>query len=393
MKSKPKCHSVVIVGGGPAGCATALSLRTISIALELNLQITLCNAPVNSGPAIGETVPPILSQYLREINVEHVLDERNHLPCPGSISVWQNDVPGYNDFLFTPVGRGFHLNRNTFNQQLLHTCITHGVHVLSNSRVCNMNKERSGYRLLINHEKSLVNMHCDFVVDATGYSRTIVNKLNIAQNTLDKVMSLCAFFALKGAKAKAAHTIVCSAENGWWYGTQLPQNKALISFCTDTQEIKSKQMSSPKNWFKHFRDSEWFHKQCITQFGTEVSLPDNLCIRPCKSDILSNVIGPNWLAVGDAASSYDSISSAGITKSVIHGICAGKSIGMAVCEQSQQPLFEYQQRVFDDFRHYVTQHQSQYAAGGARFNYSGFWRRRNIFSLMDDVDKRAINTE
>ncbi|BFT31913.1 tryptophan 7-halogenase [Alteromonas sp. D210916BOD_24] len=393
MESESNRLSVAIVGGGPAGCATALSLLNTSLILKLNLQITLYNASVKTSPSVGETVPPVLSQYLRELNIEHVLEENHHLPCPGSISVWQDETPGYNDFLFTPIGKGYHLNRKFFNQQLLQACIKKGVRVLSDTRVGSINQYNNGYLLSVEHKSVQRNVYCDFVIDATGYHRTIINKLNIAQNTLDKVISLCAFFDLGDSKTQAANTLVCSAADGWWYGTQLPKKRALISFCTDSQGMKNTQSTSPKIWFQYLKMSEWFYRQCMVQFGTELPLPNKLWLRPCSSDILSNVVGQNWLAVGDAASSYDSISSAGITKSILQGICAGKSIGMAFHKQSLQPLFNYQDRVFDDFRHFVRQHQTQYTAGGARFNHSGFWQRRNIISLFDDSDRHISSTE
>lgn len=370
--------SIYIIGGGPAGCATALALQQKAKQLELNLTITLCTAPVTSSPVIGETVPPILSQYLRELDAETVLNQDTHLVCPGSISIWQDDTPGYNDFLFTPVGNGYHLNRAKFNAQLINTCQQKQITVLENSRLTQLSKEGPGFQLELRNNNQTTMHYCDFIVDATGHNRSVVSKLEIAQNNFDQVVSLCAFYTLPDTERKAANTIVSSAQHGWWYGTQLPENKALISLCTDSQALKEQQLANSQTWYESFTSTQWFYQQCCQQFGYELPLPEKIFLRPSPSDILSNVIGDNWLAVGDAASSYDSISSAGITKSIIHGSIAGEAMATSFFECSREPLKSYQYEVFKDFNQYIQQHQMHYHSGGSKFEHSGFWGRRIV---------------
>ncbi len=373
--------SVCIIGGGPAGCATALALQNKAKQLKLSLAITLCTAPVTSSPVIGETVPPVLSQYLRELGGESVLNqnetgENTHLICPGSISTWQDNTPGYNDFLFTPVGNGYHLNRAKFNAQLLSLCKQKQIKILEDTRLTLLNKKDSGFQLELQNNSKPISIFSDFVIDATGHNRSVVKKLEVAQNNFDQVVSLCAFYTLPDTEKKAANTIVSSDQHGWWYGTQLPNNKALISLCTDSQELKQLQLANPQTWYTLLTSTPWFYQQCCQQFGYELPFPDKIYLRVSPSDILSNVVGENWLAVGDAASSYDSISSAGITKSVIHGTKAGEAIATALFEGTHESLNNYQNQVFEDFNNYLQQHQMHYHSGGSKFGHSGFWGRR-----------------
>ncbi|MCY7296053.1 NAD(P)/FAD-dependent oxidoreductase [Alteromonas sp. a30] len=370
--------SVSIIGGGPAGCATALALQKHARRKGFELNIFVFTAPNTNAPCIGETVPPVLNQHLRDIDAHEILEGDDHLICPGSISEWQESRAGYNDFLFTPVGNGYHLNRELFNQQLLATCKKQLIEVVDNARLTDIEPHENGYRLALKRNGQRNTHYSDFVVDATGHNRSFTSKLNIAVNHFDKVMSICAIYALPEGEKRAANTMVSSAPSGWWYGTQLPENKALISFCTDSFELKSQDLSAPRNWYRTLLDSTWFYQQCIHQLGCELPEPDSLHLRPSPSDILSNVVGRNWLAVGDAASSYDSISSAGITKSVIHGNLAGEAICKSICKQDEKPLLDYQDSVFNDFSQYIKQHQMHYHAGGSRFNYSGFWKRRLV---------------
>ncbi|XOV78237.1 MAG: NAD(P)/FAD-dependent oxidoreductase [Aestuariibacter sp.] len=368
--------SIYIIGGGPAGCATALALHQQALNSRHELHITLCDAPNKSAPAIGETVPPMLTQYLNELNIASILETTDHLICPGSISKWQDDTPGYNDFFFTPVGNGFHLNRTTFNAQLQDACRERKIKVINDTRLSEVRIQQQKLELTLKTDGKQKQHYCDFVVDASGHSRSVTNRLNIAQNNLDHVVSICAFYDLKGTPKNAAHTLVSSAEKGWWYGTRLPDDKALVSLCTDTKALKENNFNSIENWYQYFSTTDWFYQQCCKQFGGLLGVPEEIHLRPSSSSILSNVVGQNWLAVGDAASSYDSISSAGITKSVYHGIKAGHALANLIWTGSNKALSNYQETVFSDFNQYLQQHQMHYHAGGGKFNHKGFWGRR-----------------
>jgi flavin-dependent dehydrogenase len=87
------------------------------------------------------------------------------------------------------------------------------------------------------------------------------------------------------------------------------------------------------------------------------------------------VVGSNWLAVGDAASSYDSMTSAGITKALLHAHQAGQAAAAWSTESNETGLRDYQDQVFADFNHYMRLHQRHYR-NETRFPGSRFWRNR-----------------
>jgi len=105
--------------------------------------------------------------------------------------------------------------------------------------------------------------------------------------------------------------------------------------------------------------------------------PENIDLRVAPSAILSCVIGKNWLAVGDAASSYDSITSAGITKALQQGLAAGKAIVQLYIENKEDALKAYQQDIFKAFNEYLRLHQTLYHTE-QRFPESRFWHRRQF---------------
>ncbi|WP_154222493.1 NAD(P)/FAD-dependent oxidoreductase [Marinicella rhabdoformis] len=373
-----KAIEVFIIGGGPAGSATALSLvQKLKTSADIQVRVTQICGLYPERQAIGETIPPAATEYMRKLGVSEVINCEDHLLCPGSQSVWGSVVPGFNDFFFTPIGKGYHLNRTVFNSGLVSAVKNCGVSVMENTRLLNVQASEYGFTLTIETDGKVIKKQADFVVDATGIQAKVARSLGVARNQYEAVVSVCHIYDLIEQPKKPAHTLVCAVADGWWYGTQLPNKKVLISFCTDKQSLKHNKSNNPDNWFQLLLDSGWFYQSCCDQFGTELSQPQALDIRVSPSAILSCVAGENWMAVGDAASSYDSMTSAGITKALEQGQEAGQAIYEAVIKHNRLALKSYQQGVFAAFNQYLKLHQELYCSE-QRFPESAFWKNRQF---------------
>lgn len=370
-----KHTTIYIIGGGPAGSATALSLAQC-LKSEPECRIVQVCAPAKEAFHIGETIPPAATDYLQQLGLSHCLNERDHVLCPGSLSVWGSEEPGFNDFFFTPIGQGFHLDRGHFNQQLLEAVQQAGVQQQIETKLKNVSQRDNGLELTLQHEGTLSTIMADFVVDATGIQARVARSLNVARNQYDSVISACALFDLPHhIEHKPAHTLVSTHEAGWWYAARLPNHKALVSFCTDAETLKQLNLQSATQWQALFLNSGWFYSQCRQQFGVALEQPDNVLLRVAPSAILSCVVGERWLAVGDAASSYDSMTSAGITKSLQQGLQAGQAIAQLLANDDSHLMQQYQDDIFAAFNHYLSLHQQLYHQE-QRYAYSGFWSRR-----------------
>lgn len=411
MKRMPaKSKTVLIVGAGPAGCATAISLLQAakdhkgSVFSDLKVILTDRAYSDDQGQeiprqAIGETIPPAATPVIRRLGLMEQLENSGHIPCPGSWSLWGDDTPGFNDFFFNPEGRGYHLDRTAFDRDLVQRAMGLGViwrpgmHLHETKETGNQfqlgfrpvdrqktNKAPSTIDQFENTEQKQW-IECDFLVDASGVSAAALRRLGIARNLIDEVISVGTFFDLpRPDTGKPAHTFVQATENGWWYGAKLPHQRATISFCSDNTYIKEQQIQHTGHWHTELQKAPWFLERCEEQFGCSMNEPDKLYVKPSPSAILSSVAGKNWLAVGDAASSYDSMSSAGITKALLHAEIAGKAIHewleSADAQTVTPALNHYQQRVFDDFNAYLRLHQTMYR--NKPYGNEGFWKRRQL---------------
>jgi flavin-dependent dehydrogenase len=89
----------------------------------------------------------------------------------------------------------------------------------------------------------------------------------------------------------------------------------------------------------------------------------------CATYLRSPVVKDGWVAVGDAASAYDPLSSLGICKALESGLRAGKAI-------AEGRLDEYEAWVRSSFEDYLRTREAYYAME-QRWPASPFWRARH----------------
>ena len=85
--------------------------------------------------------------------------------------------------------------------------------------------------------------------------------------------------------------------------------------------------------------------------------------------------GENWLAVGDAASIFDPLSSLGITKAIRSGIFAAYTIGDLLLKHDESSLSRYHYFLKNEFSSYLETRRSFYSHE-SRWAKNDFWRRR-----------------
>src|SRR5437016_6500459 len=121
---------VAIVGGGPGGTATALSLR----AHAPSLSVVVIEASHYEVPRIGETLPPPVRPILEHLGVWQAFQKQDHLKVYGSTAAWGSAAPLDNDFIFMPSSTGWHVDRAAFDAMLARTAESVGVTLILDTR-------------------------------------------------------------------------------------------------------------------------------------------------------------------------------------------------------------------------------------------------------------------
>ncbi|WP_083098945.1 NAD(P)/FAD-dependent oxidoreductase [Pseudophaeobacter leonis] len=112
---------VAIIGGGPAGSAAALALQQRGVT-----SICIVEPSDFTQARVGETIPPDANLVLSQLGVDQAFARQDHLPCYGSHSLWGSHRLGHNDFLTSPYGTGWHLDRVRFDKMLLDQAVAGG---------------------------------------------------------------------------------------------------------------------------------------------------------------------------------------------------------------------------------------------------------------------------
>lgn len=378
--------SVAIVGGGPGGVATAIALANAGMR-DVLLFDNGCpsndnGCPSNdngcrsttSRPVIGETIPPAATPLLRRLGIINGAEFPGHLRNRGSQSVWGSGAVGFNDFMLDPAGVGYHLDRTRFNAQLKETAAVAGVRLISSAHLRTVRMTGGEAQLTFNLPAGeRLKCQTGFAVDATGAPAAVARRIGVARNVMDNLISLCALINTVPYSPIDDYTLIEATESGWWYGARLPDNRLILSFTSDPETLRQFKLYDVERWRLAFKQTRFMQARIPPGLLGRVSA---LIPKGAPTAILSAVAGDHWLAVGDAASAYDPITSAGITKALGNGLAAGEAIAAQLLRGDKTALQRYQKSIFHDFTAHVKLRNSFYEAETRWSNTSPFWKRR-----------------
>jgi 2-polyprenyl-6-methoxyphenol hydroxylase-like FAD-dependent oxidoreductase len=362
-------HAVAIVGGGAAGCATALALAAHGV--EDAVVIDMGRAP---GWRLGEALPPTGSAVLQRLGVWDEFLAQAPLPSAGSCASWGKPELGYNDFVVAGQGKGWHVDRIAFDAMLAAAVPARGGASLRGLRLCAISRtEEGGYLLeLRNDEGRRRVLQADFLVDASGIAAAAVRRLGVARNEVDCLAFVAAVFALERPEAIPSQALLEACQDGWWYAAKLPGKRMVVALAVDPP--RQRHYRDVAVWLAAARDTQ--HVARWLQQGA-ATLPDpcSLLAALAPSAILSRVVGERWLAVGDAASAYDPLAAQGIVKALQDGEAAGQALADHLHGAGAAALTTYQDRVFARFTEHLGVRRSLYARE-QRWPQAPFWQAR-----------------
>ncbi len=367
---------VAIVGGGPAGSATALSLA----ARAPQLAVVLIEATRYTAPRLGETLPPPARRLLEHLGVweafaraggsEHAVQRE----VWGTSSSWGAAQPRDDDFVFGRGGAGWHLDRAGFDDLLASAAEARGVRLLRGTRL--RAAERSsggGWRLRLasgdsRSEPAGATLAARLVVDATGSAAAFARRRGARLVAADRLVGFARFFADDGAGDP--RTRVEAVADGWWYTAGLPGGRRVAACLTDADLGRRLGLADAAVWSRHLAAT------MVMRQALAAARPlGPVTVHAAASRRLDPAAGDGWLAVGDAASTFDPLSSAGILKALRSGIFASYAAADLLTRGDPTALARHRRYVDDEFAGYARVRERHYD-GERRWPEGEFWRRR-----------------
>jgi len=363
---------VVIIGGGPAGTATAVALT------RAGLRVILIERSSYDAFRLGETVPPDLQSVLQALGAWSSFEQDAYLPSRGVASTWGSTELAFGDALFSSQGGGWHLDRVRFDTSLAREAERGGAEIWTGTRLASFARiDGDRWSLTVHTHNGVRQLRASFLVDATGRSATVARRCGAKKIYCDRLVAVYALFGPCSDSQADLHTLVEAAQHGWWYASRLPGNQAVVSFLSDSDLVRRYALHRLDPWCALLDRS--LH---IRDFLADALRCSEPTLRSAASHCLDPVVGEGWLAVGDAASAFDPLSSAGI----VLALRAGFEVATVLTQHlsgDRLALSHYDQRIHLRFAHYLAARHFYYALE-TRWPDSEFWQRRRADLLDQD---------
>jgi flavin-dependent dehydrogenase len=360
-----KAIKVLIAGGGPAGIATALSLRKRGISCMI---VEPENLEINK---VGETISPNAYALMVKSGIENLLNDPAHLPSYGNSFLWGSNSVAETHFISQTYQHGWHVDRLRLEQQLRMHAVAAGVDYMQGCRVIRCKRHSGGWNVAVQNGNHIHDIFCEFLVDATGRSSRVARVMGLQRNRLDLLVGISSLIITNGGLGNN-RTFIEASECGWWYAAPLTGNRVSLAFMTDSDLVE-----------KRMLDYDYFLQKAkqtnlISSVLTSVAQASAKLVQlhAASTSILQKCVEASWLAVGDAACAFDPISSYGITSALEGGYYAGHSIADTLSGMKES-LSVYDAILSQVFQVYRKMHVQQYMME-QRWSYSPFWSRRIV---------------
>ncbi|MCB0397103.1 MAG: tryptophan 7-halogenase [Flavobacteriales bacterium] len=364
-KSSDSCK-VAILGGGPAGCACALSLQ-----MENPQDVILVDAEPAMPFRIGETVPPEINEALRKLGIYHEFSQEGHLPCYGSVSYWGSPKRGYNDFILSPYGHGWHLDRSAFNRFMVKQVEKKGHRVLGQTtyKAARRSESNSWDLHLVDNMGKMITLNASVVVDATGQRASFATQQGRKKLEDQGLICTVTRFDMSLKNQEVSKTTHLEAfRHGWFYATPLPDKVFLLALFTDVETVKRGGLHYQDGWMQMLEKTE-HTKLLIKGMHAMDSRPLGFAAPSYHLDV---PYGKGWLAIGDSAAAYDPITSGGILKALSDGMRSASAIHKFFGQGEN--FSNYGAECERRNNEYLERRETYYHAEN-RWNRGGFWKK------------------
>jgi flavin-dependent dehydrogenase len=355
---------VIIVGGGPAGAAAAITLA------QHDIPVVMLERSYYEGVRVGETVSPDIKIWLQSLNVWERFLANGHCRSPGVVSLWGSEDPYANDFVVGPHGEGWHLDRSRFDAMLAEAAAEVGVVVRQGWRVNACRQEAYGaWQVEGSREAEELRLQARFLIDAAGRApwTSVLRKKKVVYDRLVGVVGF--FHSQDDRETLDQRTSLETTSDGWWYSAPLPDNRLVVASMTDADLLHVARGERQKQWTTLLQGAPLTQQRLNGYVSTAEPR-----IVPAQSTLSTNIAGQAWVAIGDAACTFDPLSSQGICEALRSGIEAADAI-VALWRGQTEAFLLYTARVTRRFQAYLRLREHYYSRE-QRWRHSLFWQRR-----------------
>lgn len=348
-----RAFDVAVLGGGPAGASAAAT------AARSGASVVLYERRSHRAFRVGEGVPPETPSIIRDAFGDDVcaFEPSDHRPSFGTLSAWATDELVAKDAVFHPLGHGWHLDRVRFDERLRAAAIALGVHH-EHVDVTGREEREAMWRARI-------------VVDATGRRALYARAQGARRSVIDGLLAVVAVFG--DVDDPDGMTTIEATATGWWYTAALPHRRRVVVYLTDP-DLLPEGVRAPAGFVRLLERTR--HVVAALR-GTDRPMLRAPKVVAADTALLEPIGGVDWLAAGDASSSFDPLSSQGIVAALSSGRHAGEAAAAIASGADSHAVLTTATSTRDRvMREYLTRRADHYG-DVRRFAGEEFWSRRS----------------
>jgi flavin-dependent dehydrogenase len=355
---------VLIVGGGPAGIATALALHA------RGLRVVVAEARLRGTRGTpGEILPGRVRPALAALGIADVLDDWGCRPITAHRARWGHAVRE-RSLLHDPHGHAWQVDRDRFDDLLRIRTSELGVDVRLGMRCTSVTPESGGWRITLEEDRGRSSLCAAFVVDATGRSAFVARRLGAQRERCDRSVAMIA--GILGPAAHHGATLVENCPAGWWYATVLPSDDVALNLVTDAALIPATAGARVTTFLHHLPSAP-----LVQRYLAGCGSPAWLRVVSAAPAVTAPLAGDGWLATGDAAAVHDPLAFSGVIKALEQGQASAEAI-TAWLGGDILALAAYRAAACADYRAHLQARRAYYAVPG--LSHFPFWRTRALAS-------------
>jgi flavin-dependent dehydrogenase len=361
---------VIIVGGGVAGLATAVALRT------LGYSVAVIERGNYDRPRIGESFPPEIKIPLAELTLWESFLALRCAPAPSRLSAWGDERLDEADYVFNAYGNGWLVLRPTFERMMAAGAVDCGVTLFRKARIQSCARDARSWRFTLLHDERIHALGSSFAVVATGRGSSALRGADETRTSYDRLLAIVAAVARPVGWPSYDHRpLVEATADGWWFSALFPDGRVHVAMMTDADLARNEMR-------RHGSRPSMLSASLAGAPSTRARLGHRLELLGPAQVVAANTYASDMLVdhgklvVGDVASAVDPLAGQGSFAALAGGIRAAGAID-GYFRQGMEALQHYA----DDERRRFAQmlaDRTAYYRMERRWPESCFWRRRQV---------------